>query len=110
MSSSTTTGDVQDGLNADDPDDDEIDHVPDNMAPHFAGAYRKGARAFRDGDDKRRDDPYAEGGFDQNGSCFGTTWDRAYSNAWRLGFENEKRAQSNDSPRSYRPRSGKLGR
>lgn len=79
---------------------DGIDHIPDNMAEHFQGAYRKGAEAFRDGAD-RTDNPYVR---KRNSSMFGTSWGHVWYNAWQLGWENEKRVQNGEKPRDYHPR------
>lgn len=103
MSSSTTTGDVQDGLSGSDGD---IDHVPDHMASHFAGAYKKGARAYRDGE-SRMENPY-DANYNPD-SCLGGEWGHVWANAWRLGHMNEEKVQEGKSPRTYR-KAHKLGR
>lgn len=103
MSSSTTSGDVKDGLGS---DDESVDHVPDNMASHFGGAYKKGARAYRDGK-TRRENPY-DARYNPD-SCMGGEWGHVWANAWRLGHTNEEKIQNGESPRTYR-KAFKMGR
>jgi hypothetical protein len=86
--------------------DDDVEHVPDNMADHFAGAYKKGARAFREGK-TRMENPY-DARYNPD-SCLGGEWGHVWANAWRLGHLNEEKYQNDDDIRTYR-KAFKLGR
>lgn len=92
------SGDVQVGGDGADLGDDDIDHVPSNLADHFAGAYRKGAEAFRDGKDTT-DCPYPDY---RNNSMFNTSWSRVWRKVWFLGYENEEKVQNGQEPEDYR--------
>jgi hypothetical protein len=104
MGSVEFTGDVDSP--EDGPVDQTVDHVPDNMASHFAGAYKKGAIAFREGED-RSANPYDAQYNPQ--SAMGGEWGHVWANAWWLGWTNEQRKQNGESLRSYRKRI-KVGR
>jgi|GEM_PF-4257129 len=86
--------------------DETVDHVPDNMAAHFAGAYEKGALARRRGEDQSANPYIARYNPD---SAMGGEWGHVWSNAWRLGWENERREQEGESILSYR-KAWKMGR
>lgn len=85
---------------------DGVAHVPDNMADHFASAYKDGARAFREGKDKS-DCPYNRQW--NPDSAMGGEWGHVWTKVWQLGFINEKRKQNNEELRSYR-KAIKMGR
>ncbi|QLG30158.1 hypothetical protein HUG10_21460 (plasmid) [Halorarum halophilum] len=91
---------------ADKQPDDTVDHVPDNMAPHFAGAYKKGALARRAGESKTAN-PY-DARYNPN-SCMGGEWGHVWSNAWRLGYKNESRKEDGDRLIGYN-KAWKMGR
>lgn len=97
-----TPDDQQDSVSV----NDDVTHVPDNMADHFAGAYKKGARAFRQ-DKTRLENPY-DAQYNPE-SCMGGEWGHVWANAWRLGHMNEEAVQNGDSPRAYR-KAFKMGR
>lgn len=99
MSSDVKTG-QSDGLG------NPVDHVPDNMADHFAGAYKKGALAYRDGDDPS-DCPYTRQ-YNPD-SCMGGEWGHVWANAWKLGFENEEASQKDERLTPYN-KAWKMGR
>jgi len=86
--------------------DETVDHVPDNMAAHFASAYEKGALARRRGED-RSENPYVAR-YNPD-SAMGGEWGHVWSNAWRLGWENEQRDEDGERLLNYR-KAWKMGR